>query len=257
MSDSADQLIKTMNKTLYGTLALTVISFLIACYTLYTLNNSSASSGAAGAAGAAGVQGPAGPQGPAGRDGQPAPTKDPNDPLCVKGKCITDVDIVRYSTMFPSGYANVVSRRPLIGNGLSSITKAVGGTVDKMTQLLPTYVYGPFGYNVPAPAPGTVRKWRMYAVYSDNVTGGSGPVLRLQIKSGSDWGKTINDNMNFQFPLTWGGVGGETRDSYSNMLDDPPEKMHCLLYSYFNSDTKADAQVLWTYVELQALDVYP
>jgi hypothetical protein len=127
-----------------------------------------------------------------------------------------------------------------------------------MTLILPSFVYGPFGYNVPAPAPGSVRKWRMYAVYSDNATEGSGPVLRLQIRSGEDWGKTINDNMNFQFQLTWGGLSGETRDSFSNELDDPKEKMHCMLYSYFNTNVKpVGAQVLWTHVELQALDIYP
>jgi len=264
-------------------LAMSIISILISVYSIYIVKTElkaqghqgspgpsgspgvpgpSGSPGVPGPSGSPGVPGPSGAPGvpgPPGVPGSPAPTKSPNDPLCVNNKCITEKDIMRYSTLFPSGYINIVNRRTLVGNGLSSITKPVGGTPTNMTPILPSFVYRPFGdYNVPAPAPGCVRKWRMYAVYSDSATDGNGPVLRLQIRSPQDWGKTINDNMNFQFPLTWGGLGGETRDSYSNILDDPTEKMHCILYSYFNTNVvPTNPQVLWTYVELQALDIYP
>ena len=257
-------------------LAMSIISILISVYSVYivktelkTLGQQS-SSGVPGPSGAPGVPGPSGAPGvpgpsgapgvpgPSGAPGAPAPTKSPNDPLCVNNKCITEKDIIRYSTLFPSGYINIVNRRTLVGAGITSITKPVGGTPTNMTSILPSLVYNPFGYNVPDPATGCVRKWRMYAVYSDNATAGSGPVLRLQIRNIEDWSKTINDNMNFQFPLTWGGISGETRDSYSNILDDPQQKYHSVLYSYFNTNVvPANAQVLWTHVELQALDIYP
>jgi hypothetical protein len=88
------------------------------------------------------------------------------------------------------------------------------------------------------------------------MTGGSGPVLQFNIGSGDDWAK-FSQRVTFQFPLTWGGVGGETRDAYSNLVDDPVNKMHSMLLSYIPDGATGGKQVLWTYAELQALDVYP
>jgi len=164
--------------------------------------------------------------------------------------------------MYPSTtpLINVVNRRPIIGVGSRVLPNPVGGTSEKPQLLFPNYYYNPFGYNVPAPAPGATRKWRIYAVYSDGITGPNppslGPVLQFNIGSGDDWAK-VSQRVTFQFPLTWGGVGGETRDAYSNTVDDPVNKMHSMLLSYIPNGATGVKEVLWTYAELQALDVYP
>jgi hypothetical protein len=118
-------------------------------------------------------------------------------------------------------------------------------------------VYNPFAYAVPAPAPGTTRKFRVYSVYSDNLTGGEGPVVRLSVLDGQ-WSEKSNF-VDFSLPLSWGGTTGETRDALSNMVDPPSSPMHCYLYSFLPaaSTSNTGPSVLWQYIELQALDVYP
>jgi hypothetical protein len=195
--------------------------------------------------------GPSGPEGP---------TRSPSSPLCVNNSCLQENDITRFNSMYPSAtpLINVVNRRPIIGVGSRVLPNTVGGTPENPQQLFPNdnYYYNPFGYNVPAPAPGATRKWRMYGVYSDGMTGGSGPVLQFNIGTESNW-PTVSQIVKFQFPLTWGGVEGQTRDAYSNTIDDPVNKMHSMLFSYIPDEATGGKQVLWTYAELQALDVYP
>ena len=197
--------------------------------------------------------GPAGPSGP---------TRAPSSPLCVNNSCLKENDITRFNSMYPSAtpLVNVVNRRPIIGVGSRVLPNPVSGTPEKPQLLFPNWYYNPFAYNVPAPAPGATRKWRMYGVYSDGITGpippGLGPVLQFNVGTDGDWGK-VSQNVTFQFPLTWGGVGGETRDAYSNIVDDPVNKMHSMLLSYIPDGATGGKEVLWTYAELQALDVYP
>jgi hypothetical protein len=184
-----------------------------------------------------------------------------SDKICVSKNgveyCLNANDLLRMNSMFPteSSYINVVNRRPLIGVGTRMLPGAVGGTPNAPQLLFNAFYYNPFGYNVPPPAKNAVRKWRMYAVYSDTLTGGDGPVLQLNIggKDG-DWNK-IAEVVKFQFPITWGSVT-DSRDAYSNVIDDPSFKMHSLLYSYIPDNATGTKLVSWNYVELQALDVY-
>ena len=172
--------------------------------------------------------------------------------VCANSTCLEESDVKRLGNMFPAGYIHVVNRRPLFGIGGPPMV-VTGSTPVKM---LPNVVYNPFAYAVPAPVPGALRKFRLYCVYSDGVTGGDGPVVRLSVLDG-DWAEN-NTNVDFSLPLSWGGTGGETRDALSNMVDAPSRPMHSFLYSFVPATaTGSNPSVRWNYIELQALDVYP
>lgn len=179
------------------------------------------------------------------------------DKLCINDKCLKENDINRLNSIFPSStqYINIVNRRPIIGVGSRMVPAPVSGTETQPQLLFNEWTYNPFGYNVPPPAPGATRRWRIYGVYSDTLTGGPGPVLQFNIGAGDNWSRVV-ETVKFIFPITWGGVSGETRDAYSDIVKDPQNKMHSLLYSYIPTDATGTKSVRWTYAELQALDVY-
>lgn len=206
-----------------------------------------------------GPKGPVGPQGPVGPVG---PTRSPLDPLCINNTCITQKDISRLTSMYPSSspYYNIVNRRPIIGmSGRPSVT--ITRTEDTGTPANPIKVfdqlyYNVFRYNVPSPAVGSIRKWRIYAVYSDTLTGGDGPVLQFNIGSDQDW-YDVQGSVAFKFPITWGLVAGENRDAFSNIVDEPTNTQHSILVSYIPDNATGNPKsVNWIYAELQALDLY-
>lgn len=207
-----------------------------------------------------GPQGPRGPQGPKGDIGS---TPSPSNQLCINNKCLNQKDIVRLTSMYPSfkPYYNIVNRRPIIGlSGRPSVTierKSDTGTPSNPIKVFDQFYYNIFGYNVPPPAPGATRKWRMYAVYSDTLTGGDGPVLQFNVGTpGGDW-YAVTERVAFKFPITWGEVSGENRDAFSDIVDDPTNKQHSILVSYIpNNSTGGSKIVNWIYAELQALDLY-
>jgi hypothetical protein len=171
--------------------------------------------------------------------------------ICINDTCINETDLKRYKNIMPQGYINIVNRRPLFGVGVKTKPGAFYG--NNAQPLVDHITYGPFGYNVPPVAAGAVRKFRMYGVYTDGMTGGAGPVVRVSILNGNwvEHGKFVD----FQFPLTWGGLE-ETRDAFSNVVNDPADGMHGILYTFVPAGSTGNNAVRWQYVELQTLDIY-
>lgn len=167
--------------------------------------------------------------------------------LCIDNQCLTKQDLNKLK----SSNIVVVNRRPIVGVGKLILTSPVRGTQINPTKLFDKITYGPFRYGIPPPANGATRKFRLYAVYSDTSQISPGPVFRIEFMSSSNW-SLVDTIIDFQFPNTWGATEGETRDAYSNMVDEPSQHMHGHLYSYSHNDSS----VLWTYVEIQALDVF-
>lgn len=173
------------------------------------------------------------------------------DKLCINSTCVTEDFLKRILKTMPPGYTNIVNRRPLFGIGNRQATNPFTGKTP--IKLFNSITYGPFGYNVPPVIPGATRKFRMYAVYSDGVTGGAGPIVRVSIFN-SAW-QEQGLFVDFQFPLTWGGLE-ESRDAFSNIVDDPKNGMHAMLYTFFPNNSIGNLSVRWQYIELQTLDVF-
>jgi hypothetical protein len=151
-------------------------------------------------------------------------------------------------SLYRAPYINVVNRRPipLVTNTLL-YTASTPGT---KTTLVPYEVYDPFGYNVPAPAPGAKRKWRLYSVYSDNLSQKPGTenidifgfFLRFTYQTRvnpSNKSETPQDyHMNFKFYGTCGGGTYEKRDGMSTILELPPSPpsriSHTMLYGWID-----------------------
>ena len=147
----------------------------------------------------------------------------------------------------------VVHRRPIYGVG--KMLASGDGTFSKSKGkqlLLNDLVYNPFAYAVPPPQKGTTRKFRLYAVYTDTITKGSGPALEFRFGEKGDKGVT-----SFQFPLTVGGTT-QSRDAYSNEISDVQAiKQHANIYTYTTGTGAGTAVPLWRfhYIEVQTLDV--
>ena len=77
------------------------------------------------------------------------------------------------------------------------------------------FCYGPFSYAVPSVQPGAVRKFRIYAIYSDNMRPPDENQVRFE-----------EQNITFTLPLTWGGVGDSNRDAYSEWYTGQPSGNH-------------------------------
>ena len=173
--------------------------------------------------------------------------------ICINDSCLTEDDIKRYKNIMPKGYINIVNRRPLFGIGTKIVAQPFTGTTPK--KLFEAITYGPFGYNVPPVAPGATRKFRMYGVYTDGITGpqDTGPIVRVSIfnDSSQEQGKFVD----FKFPLTWGGME-EMRDAFSNSVDDPKDDKHSMLYTFIQEGCTGNLAVRWQYIELQTLDIY-
>ena len=171
--------------------------------------------------------------------------------LCINNTCLTEEDLKRFKTVLPKGYINIVNRRPLFGVGTKTSSRPYYGTNPQ--QLYGALTYGPFGYNVPAVAAGATRKFRMYAVYTDGLTGGKGPVVRMSILNANwqEFGKFVD----FQFPITWGGLE-EARDAFSTIVDDPQNAMHAVAYTFCAPGSTGNVAVRWQYIELQTLDIF-
>ena len=208
-----------------------------------------------------------------------------------------EMTIVKSMIGSKTPYINIIHRRPLRGvNGLTTSsmmitarTEAAANEVAKRDKIddnnplnpLGTWVYGPFSlYGMyPDPAPGAKRKWRLYAVYSDNpgsLGAGKVPFFTINMKTDNYFQSADNDptkvfDMKFIFDTTCGSVGGPSRDRNSNMLEIPsayPEPGHCRhLIAWMNGDTTGTGEGLCGganatptiqiyYLELQCLDVY-
>ena len=77
------------------------------------------------------------------------------------------------------------------------------------------FCYWPFANAVPSVQPGAVRKFRLYAIYSDDITSSGGNQV---------WFEDLN--IIFELPRTWGGLGGYNRDNYSDWYTGQPSGIH-------------------------------
>ena len=142
----------------------------------------------------------------------------------------------------------IVNRRPLI------ISETRGYSVYY------TSAYGPFSYNVPSVQSGAERRFRLYAVYSDNDTSSSILVSFTPFGDTTYYGYygpsgsgPVYGYYNFFLPLTWGDAL-TYRDAYSNEIVGNLDGRHMSI-SY---GTYAGAKALRIlYLEMQTLDVFP
>jgi len=182
------------------------------------------------------------------------------DKLCIRNTCLDEDGLKKLITpvTVPFDKIQVVHRRPIWGIGAAFVNQLftfdVKGIDDK--KPMGDTIYRPFAYAVPPVAAGATRKFRMYAVYSDNISEGPGPVISISILKLPNWteqGKYVH----FQFPGTWGAPSqNHHRDAYSVIVNEPSDKMHANMYTYIPEGTTG-SNVKWQYVELQTLDVYP
>ena len=224
--------------------------------------------------------GPVGPKGDAGttplvfdKDGKfVVPT---TGKLCIDDFCVARSDLQRVLAVFPPGYINVVHRRPLFSLSSSSVdqglytTNFFSGVGEK--QMLSGNEIMRFSLP-PPPVAGTTRKFRLYAVYTDNFhnyTGvdsagndvynfSNGPIIRLKYAY-TDKQFPIVD---FKFGTTWGGSLA-SRDSFSSIEDlaiDGNIRMFSVIPEGASTGGKTkdtvNVAVRWHYIELQALDIY-
>lgn len=80
------------------------------------------------------------------------------------------------------------------------------------------YHYRLFGYACPAVQLGTTRFYRLYAIYTDNMTTeGENQFMFKMIDS---------TEVHFLLPKTHGGTGCQNRDAYNNWLQQPESNEH-------------------------------
>lgn len=153
---------------------------------------------------------------------------------------------------------------PLIANQIGSKTQIVHKRIliNDATSVAPIHAfqaYGPFGYGVPSVQTGATRKFRLYAVYSDNDTQNSILVAFEPMGSSVNYGNYGGAGgpeyglYNFYLPYTWGD-SATFRDGYSNELTGSPGGDHMFIRcGTYNGSTN----VKFLYLELQVLDVFP
>jgi hypothetical protein len=88
------------------------------------------------------------------------------------------------------------------------------------SEKLISMVYNPFRYAVPPKKPNTNRKYRLYAIYSDNMTRIGNHEIKICF---GNWGN-CNKNVIFKFPRTWGTPSPAptawNRDAFSNWINE-------------------------------------
>lgn len=191
---------------------------------------------------------------------------DISDKLCItKNKvkyCLNGTDLLRINSMFPSNsqYINIVNRRPLLTERLFvNIMNAIPTLIPHLV------IYSPFrNYNVPPPAINAKRMWRIYALYTDNLSGSF--TIRFAVEKSND-DKTMF-NMDFVLDSTCGRISGSNRDGFSSILEIPSNyketNLNAQLYGFINptsvncgsTELFSGAGFTLYYLELQALDVY-
>ena len=247
--------------------------------------------GDVGPNGPQGLKGDIGPAGPKGPKGDPATTPlifdstgkfvvPANGKICVGDICLSKPDIRRILSIVPPGYINIINRRPLFSVMSVSAEQGLYTTnyfsgIGEKQMLSGKLVYNPTGvggWSTPPPASGATRKFRLYAVYTDNFHNymgvdsagkdvynpDNGPIIRLKYAF-TDKQLPQTD---FKFVRTWAGTL-QSRDAYSS-IEDLINGVHYTMFSVIpdgasTADKTRDivnVAVRWHYIELQALDVY-
>lgn len=151
----------------------------------------------------------------------------------------------------------IVNRRPII-------TQFFGGTGTSTTS-----AYGPFAYNVPPVQAGAERRFRLYAVYSDNITDvlGQGKPTLVSFQMGNSLSGTVPNavyygnsytpyaDYNFYLPYTSGDTY-VTRDAFSNEIVGQLSGSHAIIrFGAYGDGSNRSVRIL--YMEIQTLDVFP
>jgi hypothetical protein len=71
------------------------------------------------------------------------------------------------------------------------------------------HLYGPFGYGVPSVQSNAERKYRLYAIYTDNMTTQGEIEVQFNLENPALY-------PNFKLGRTWGGNAGSSRDAFSD-----------------------------------------
>lgn len=152
------------------------------------------------------------------------------------------VTLAKMSVKKPLNY-QLVNRRPIWGSAGDNYLD-FGGT---WVQVGNTH-YGLLdGYAIPTVQSGATRQFRLYAVWSDNITDTSKNVV---IWLDSNNGETYDSILFMGY--TWGGVG-DRRDGYSVFQNSPSGGGHYIVRIIINA---AYSGRLY-YLELQTFDVFP
>jgi hypothetical protein len=145
-----------------------------------------------------------------------------------------------------SGTVNVVHRRPIYNPGSQNFT------LSTTPQNILNIIYGPYAYaanQIPV-AGGATRNFRIYGVYSDNITSGHNWYIRIE---------NIDNTSNFtdyEMNSTYGGTTIESRDWYTS-YNTSSFTNHGIIRTYVASGSSpANPVVSIKYLELQTLDVY-
>jgi len=156
-------------------------------------------------------------------------------------------------TLKDIGKYEMVHRRPLYG-----IAGDLQFQTDSTVWEVLDHHYDLFGYALPAPKEGAARYYRLYAVYSDNITGteDNGTVKpRMKLRNSSDNSTTFE----WAMPFT-GGTVDERRDQYSPYFQTSNTGNHYIemkiqndLSTYNNPEGR---EIGLEYLELIAYDVY-
>lgn len=109
---------------------------------------------------------------------------------------------------------NLIHERILYG--LAGQLPITYSTTEKVISM----VYNPFGYAVPSKTKNTHRRYRLYAIYSDNMTNIGNHQMKICF---NNWGN-CNKNVVFTLPRTWGTTSTRpndwNRDSFSNWINE-------------------------------------
>ena len=172
--------------------------------------------------------------------------------LCVGSTCITEAVLQR---ILGSNF-NIVLNRPLFDNptGLTFTTTSPMPLATNTNIIGSFTFYGLFNnnYALPPPTAGATRKYRLYAVYTDNVT--STNSITVTLNSGSSI-------TNFNLANTWGGLNTQrdyftAAQSISDTTTSWSISVNVVPNSSYASGIAPVATAVLYYLELQALDVF-
>ena len=180
-------------------------------------------------------------------------------------------EMVISRSLYRAPYINVVNRRPI-----TLMNTLITSSSESNPQPISNVIYGPFAqsYADPRVAPGAKRKWRLYAVYNDNLApkNDSPYGFFLKINVQRSWQDSITTfPVQFKFGGTYSIVQPDaidrwSRDGYSTMVEIPSSSAHGNQFSGYIDDANSinsmdeskpeNRVVKLFYLELQALDVY-
>ena len=162
---------------------------------------------------------------------------------------------IRATSLALVGYQNIVNCRPIwgVGSRAGGLMLGMAYSTSPVTSNVICYSYGAFGYAPPAVATGATRRYRIYAVYSDNATTGTFSLVYNFNTGGS---------VTFTMAITYGGVDGTyDRDYLSATVADPANGNHgywtvVATPSAIGIGSPNPFIVYFNYIELQAIDQY-